>query len=185
MRIVVIRHGKVLHDWKKWCTSAEFDEQCALYDKAPIDVASIGTAPASAMSNNAQNIYISELNRTLQTAEAIFGKRDFKRTSLINEVSLRSGFDTAVKMPLWFWNVLGRLQWLTGIKRQPEIEAHTTIRAEQFVQQIIKSNEDCAIVTHGFFMHTLIKALRKEGFTADKNRVEYRNGEAIVLRRDD
>ncbi len=179
MRIVVIRHGKVLHDWKKWCTSAEFDEQCSLYDKAPIDVA------VDKGVEDAQTVYISTLDRTFQTAEAIFGKRDFERTSLINEVPLRSGFDTAVKMPLWFWNVLGRLQWLTGIKRQPEIKSYTTIRAEQFVQQIIKSNEDCAIVTHGFFMHTLIKALRKEGFTADKNRVEYRNGEAIVLRRDD
>ena len=43
MRVYVIRHGKVLHDWKKWCTSAEFDEQCALYDKAPIDKASVDT----------------------------------------------------------------------------------------------------------------------------------------------
>ena len=43
MRVMIIRHGKVLHDWKKWCTSAEFDEQCALYDKAPIDKASVDT----------------------------------------------------------------------------------------------------------------------------------------------
>ena len=137
------------------------------------------------MVENAQTVYISTLDRTLQTAEAIFGQRDFRRTSLINEVPLHSGFDTAVKMPLWFWNVLGRLQWLAGNKRQPEIKAQTAKRAEQFVKQIIKSNEDCVIVTHGFFMHILINVLEKEGFKADKNRVNYRNGEVIGLRRDD
>ena len=44
MRVMIIRHGKVLHNWKKWCTSAEFDEQCALYDRAPIDTASVNVA---------------------------------------------------------------------------------------------------------------------------------------------
>ena len=59
MRVYVIRHGKVLHDWKKWCTSAEFDD----------------------------------LDRTLQTAEKIFGEEDFNRSALLNEVPLHSGFD--------------------------------------------------------------------------------------------
>ena len=75
MRIVVIRHGKVLHNWKKWCSSVEFDEQCALYDSAPIDLASINAAV-----NDVQTIYISTLDRTLQTAKKIFGEVDLKRT---------------------------------------------------------------------------------------------------------
>ncbi|MCM8873406.1 MAG: histidine phosphatase family protein [Paludibacteraceae bacterium] len=176
MRIVVIRHGKVLHNWKKWCSSVEFDEQCALYDSAPIDLASINAAV-----NDVQTIYISTLDRTLQTAKKIFGEVDFKRTSSINEVPLRSGFDTAVKMPLWFWNVLGRLQWLTRSKRQPENKIQTAIRAEQFASLVVSRNENCAVVTHGVFMHALIKAMKKEGFQADKNRVVYRAGEAITL----
>ncbi len=179
MKIVVIRHGKVLHDWKKKCTSAEFDKQCALYDLAPVDTSSVG-----AEAYDVQTIYISTLDRTLQTAKKIFGDVDFKRTSMLNEVPLRSGFDTARKMPLWFWNALGRLQWLTGSKRQPESKAQTTIRARRFADSIRDLNVDCAIVTHGFFMHTLISELEKEGFKAVKKRVNYRNGEAIVLKRD-
>ena len=179
MKIVVIRHGKVLHDWKKWCTSAEFDEQCALYDQAPVDTASVG-----AEAYEVQTIYISALDRTFQTAKKIFGAVDFKKTSLLNEVPLRSGFDTEIRMPLWFWNALGRLQWLTGSKRQPESKAQTTLRARQFADSVRNQNVDCAIVTHGFFMHTFIKALEKEGFRADKNRINYKNAEAIVLNRD-
>lgn len=36
---------------------------------------------------------------------------------------------------------------------------------------MIKRNEDCVIVTHGFFMHTLIKIMKNMGFKADKERV--------------
>ena len=72
MRVVVIRHGKVLHNWKKWCTSAEFDEQCALYDSANVDTVSVGEADY-----NVPAIYISELCRTLQTAQKLFGEADY------------------------------------------------------------------------------------------------------------
>lgn len=179
MKVVVIRHGKVLHDWKKWCTSAEFDEQCRLYNQAPIEVASVDT-----MDTDVQTIYISELDRTLQTAKKIFGEADFKRIALINEVPLRSGFDTRIRLPLWFWNVLGRLQWLAGNQRQPETKAQTVDRARQFVSTIMGYGEDCAIVTHGFFMHTLISVMKKAGFNSDTKRVSYRNGEEVVLRRE-
>lgn len=179
MRAVVIRHGKVLHEWKKWCTSAEFDEQCALYDRAQVD-----TKAVNVVTNDIQKIYISSLDRTMQTAKKIFGDEEFKITSTLNEVSLRSCFDTTIRLPLWFWNILGRLQWFTGSKRQPEGRNQTVNRADQFVNMIINQNEDCAIVTHGFFMHTLIRMMKKEGFKADNNRVSYRNGEAIVLRKD-
>ncbi|MBO4457141.1 MAG: histidine phosphatase family protein [Butyrivibrio sp.] len=178
MRVVVIRHGKVLYEWKKWCTSAEFDEQCTLYDRAQVDTASIYV-----VASDAKNIYISALDRTLQTAKRMFGDVDFKITSKLNEVPLRSGFDTSVRMPLWFWIAMGRIQWLTGNKRQPENRNQTAKRAGQFINMIINHNDDCTIVTHGFFMHTLIKKMKKAGFKADKNRVSYRNGEVIVLRK--
>ena len=60
----------------------------------------------------------------------------------------------------------------------------TTMRAETFVKSILEHGEDYAIVTHGFFMHTLIKIMKKEGFKADRDRVQYRNAEAIELIRE-
>ena len=53
------------------------------------------------------------------------------------------------------------------------------------MNMIIERNEDCAIVTHGFFMHTLIRIMKNAGFKADKERVNYRNGEVILLTRND
>jgi hypothetical protein len=66
MRVVVIRHCKVLHEWQKWCTSAEFDAECALYDQAQVDTASIDVVVGGF-----QSIYISALDRTLQMQERI------------------------------------------------------------------------------------------------------------------
>lgn len=175
MTITIIRHGKVNHVWKKTCTSAEFDQECSLYDSAPIEE----------MRNQSQEsinrVYISALERTRQTAESLFGKMEFYSTNLINEVPLKSAFDTKVQLPLWFWNTLGRLQWVCNSKRQPETRRQTIDRAEQFVQELISKDEDCMIVTHGFFMHSLISVMKKHGFKANDIRVHYQNGEAILL----
>lgn len=79
---------------------------------------------------------------------------------------------------------MGRLQWLTRSKRQPENEMQTNMRAERFASMIISQNEDCVVVTHGFFMHSLIKTLEKKGFKADNNHLSYSNGEVIKLTRE-
>ena len=175
MTVTIIRHGKVIHTWKKSCTSAEFDQECSLYNSAPIEK----MAPYSG--NAVQKIYISTMDRAYQTAKELFGDREFIRCELIGEVPLGSSRDTNKKLPLWYWNVTGRLQWLIGSKRQQESREQTMDRAERFAQQIIESNEDCAIVTHGFFMHTLIGVMKRYGFKPETTRVSYKNGEAVVL----
>ena len=177
MTITIIRHGKVNHTWKKWCTSSEFDEECRLYDSAPIEnMEDSGDIKAS-------KVYISTLDRSLQTAIRMFGDMSFCKTDQINEVPLKSAFNTALKLPLWFWNVAGRLQWLCNSDRQPETKRQTKDRAEQFVKELINNGEDCILVTHGFFMHTLVAAMKKHGFRPDKTSLRYQNGEAIIMKK--
>ena len=45
----------------------------------------------------------------------------------------------------------------------------------------MKQDEDCVIVTHGFFMHTLLSQMKHYGFNAAKTGIHYDNGEAVVL----
>ncbi len=175
MEVTIIRHGKVKHTWKKNCSSEEFDEECRLYDIAPIEEMS-KTAIC-----DVSKIYISTLNRSYQTAKKMYGEGDFCRTELINEVPLKSSFDTQLKLPTLLWNILGRLQWLANSSRQPESRLHTIKRAERFTQDIIGKNEDCVLVTHGFFMHTLISVMKRRGFKCDKTSAHYKNGEAIIM----
>ena len=37
MKVTIIRHGKVKHIWKKFCSADEFDEECRIYDIAPTE----------------------------------------------------------------------------------------------------------------------------------------------------
>ena len=112
MKVLIIRHGKVNFNWKAWSTSEQFNEDCKMYDKAPIfpSVFEISW-------DDYQNIYISSLQRSRETANQIFEGKDF------------------------------------------------------------------IIVTHGFFMHSLINVMKKNAFCISHTRLRYSNGECIVAER--
>ena len=178
LKVFVIRHGKVDFSWSRSCTSGDFDKECKAYDTSPIRKENIRFPETKC-----QKIYVSTLSRSRETAKEIFGEKEFMESKLIHEVPLRSAFDTTKKLPLWFWNTAGRLQWFVNSKRQPEGRYQTRKRAKQFVKRLCIENEDCAIVTHGFYMHMLIKEMKRAGFTIEKNALHYKNGQAIVCRK--
>ena len=175
MKVAIIRHGEVDYRWSRRCTSAEFDKECSEYDKAPIKDTSYKTPPVEC-----RKVYISTLPRSLETALKIFGDRNFIATELISEVPLRSGFDTEKKLPLWFWNITGRMQWVFNVSRQAESRRRTKNRARKFVKMLCRADEDCAVVTHGFYMHTLLGEMKKAGFRTDRTHAVYKNGECVI-----
>lgn len=192
MRVTIIRHGQVDHVWKKNCTSLEFDNECRLYDEAPIKISAYSKWISEAKtalkksgqpSDDIPKIYISNLIRTRLTAETLFGQRSFIRSDLIHEVPIRSAIDSKVCLPLWLWYALARIQWICGSTRQPESMKKTRERAERFVSEILHNNEDCIIVTHGFFMRMLISQMKRKGLKADNMPFYYKNGETIVLKK--
>ena len=175
MKVIIIRHAEVDFCWSRRCTSEGFDSDCGRYD-----IASIKKIKYSIPRNGCERIYISELSRSLDTAEILFPGYDYTVSGLINEVPLRSGFDTKKNMTLWFWNISGRLQWFMNSQRQTEGRNKTRERARQFVTMICDENTDCAVVTHGFFMHTLLHEIKQAGFRTDKSSAAYKNGEYVI-----
>lgn len=163
MRVVIIRHAEVNFRWSRRCTSEKFDAECRKYDHSPIRNVTY-SIPQIAY----QRIYVSELSRSRDTA------------GLINEVPLNSSFDTKRNMPLLFWNVTGRLQWLMNCSRQAEGRRQTRERAKKFAELISKDNMDAAVVTHGFFMHTLLREMKKAGFRIESSSVKFKNGECVI-----
>lgn len=125
-----------------------------MYDKAPI---------FSLLSNdsrmNCQTIYISSLQRSRETAEQLFGERDFISTKLIDEVPLWASVTSNKKLPLIFWNVSGRLQWFLNIHSQKEGRKETVYRAERFIEMI------------------------KQAFQISHTRLCYSNGECVIAER--
>lgn len=108
------------HIWKKSCSSDEFDEECRLYDTAPIE------EMTRVATNEVPTKYVSILDRSTQTAKMLYGERDFCKSELIHEVPMKAAFDTKLKLPIWVWYFLGRIQWMTDSKRQPETKKALT-----------------------------------------------------------
>lgn len=175
MKITIIRHGKVNMQWKKWCTSKQFDIECENYDSA-----SIYPVNEDMAGNVSEDIYISTLKRSRETATQLFGEKEFLETGLLNEVPLKSCFHCKVKLPLWVWNVGGRMQWLFQRKRQVEKREETQKRADALIEKLVQMNRDCILVSHGFFMRTLLKELKKHGFAVDKEKLGFANLERVV-----
>ena len=178
MRAVIIRHGKVDFQWRKWSTSEQFNEDCKMYDKAQIFSLLLGDSLI-----DCQTIYISSLQRSRETANQLFGERDFISTKLIDEVPLCASVTSNKKLPLIFWNISGRLQWFLNIHSQKECRKETVYRAKQFIENIAEKESDCIIVTHGFFMHTLLSQMKKQAFQINHTRLCYSNGECVIAKR--
>ncbi len=147
MKVIVMRHSKVKYIWSKWYTSDEFDKACKEYDRAPIEYTEQNITEI-----DYKNIYISTLSRSKETAISIFGKVDLRQTVLIDEVPLRSTFDSKIRFPLWFWNFTGRLQWFLNIARQIEGRFNTRERAKSFVNMLCKDGENAIVVTNNYYV---------------------------------
>ena len=145
MKVIIMRHSKVNYIWSKWYTSAEFDKACKEYDSSFIE-----HTEQNLSDFNHKNIYISTLSRSKETAIGIFGKSDFRQTGLIDEVPLRSAFDSKIRFRLWFWNFTGRLQWFFNIVRLIEVRFNTLERAKSFVNMLCRDGENAIVITHVF-----------------------------------
>ena len=175
MKIVVIRHGEVCYVWSRWCTSEEFDKACVEYDKAPIRHMGYDLPPISS-----DNVFISSLSRSRDTAADLFDNDQLRQTEWIDEVPLKSSFDTKIKLPLWFWNLSGRIQWFINSSRQTEGRLCTQARARKMVDMLCREGSDGVIVTHGFFMHILLREMKRTGFMIGNSHTSYQNGEYVI-----
>lgn len=180
MKIVIIRHAKVNMKWEKKYDSKQYDLACKKYDESEI----VPISEIMSIKDSADMVYISDLPRSYETACQLFGRRDFCRTSLVNEVPSRSFKDTDKKYPLWIWKSVSRIQWFFNSKRQPETREETIIRARKTIELVENNNEDCFIITHGFYMRTLVKELRSKGYKIERKRkVGIANLDRIIARK--
>ena len=175
MRVVIIRHAEVDFCWSRRCTSELFDSECRKYDLSPIK-----NVTYSIPKTVYQKIYVSELSRSQDTAKILFPNGNYYESRYINEVPLKSSFDTKMNMPLWFWNLTGRLQWFVNSRRQDEGHRQTRERAKEFVVMIRNDDMDVAVVTHGFYMHTLLQEMKKVGFKMTGASAKFKNGEYVM-----
>ena len=177
MRIGIIRHFKVNYPKKFFMTSKQFKEWEENYNKSDVIEKDI-----ELMGIKWDKCYASTLIRAIITAKYVY-KEDIVKTDLIRETIIDPIFKSNFKLPYWFWAVSGRLAWYFNHKSQEENKTITREKARKFVDELQDNAkredlENILVVTHGFFMYSLQKELKKRGFvgkliTSPKNGVLY------------
>lgn len=160
-------------EWPKRCNSEQFDKACEQYDGSDIvtdDIVGVDT--------ECEIIYVSSLLRSKETAKRMFPGNEYRMLD-VAEVPLKSFTDTAKQMPLWIWNIMGRLQWYFNNGRQDEAKIETIKRCERVIEEIENRKSDCVVVTHGFFMKTFINRLKKHGYSISGATAGYSNLQVI------
>lgn len=121
------------------------------------------------MGINWDKCYSSTLIRAITTAQHVY-KDDIIQNDLIRETIIDPIFKSNLKLPYWFWAISGRIAWYFNHKSQQENKIITKEKAEKFVDLLLnearkEGTENILIVTHGFFMYSLQKELKKRSFT--------------------
>lgn len=163
MIIGIIRHFKVNCHKSLFMTSKEFKEWEENYNKSDVikkDVELMGI--------KWDKCYSSTLIRAIITAQYVY-KKDIVKNDLIRETIIDPIFKSNFKLPYWFWAVSGRLAWYFNHKSQEEIKIITEDKSRKFVDLLLdeaktEGTENVLIVTHGFFMYSLQRELKKRGF---------------------
>lgn len=180
MKLILIRHAKVNIRMPKRCNAKEFDEARAAYDKAPIHPVAHPLDPREYPPADFR-FYVSTLHRTHETLRGLFGDVPSRETDLLTEVPNRSFSDRGPVLPYPCYQALGRVGWFLDLKRQPEGRTETTKRAEKLVRSLEKKDEDCVLVSHEFYLYTLLRVLKRHGFRVTrKNPFRISNLEMIT-----
>jgi broad specificity phosphatase PhoE len=163
MKITFIRHSKVLFKWQLLYNSNTFDSACQEYDFSPIVTSQNLNFPE-------QILLISTLKRSWDTASNLFGKSEFIKTELLNEIPLRSFTDTKIKLPVTFWMIAGRLQWYFNNPRQIESRNKSKERIGEFIDYLEQKQQDSLIIGHGFYFAQFVTEIQKRGFSGNMKR---------------
>lgn len=65
-------------------------------------------------------------------------------------------------------------------KRQIEVKKDTKKRADELIENLLWKNKDCVLVSHGFFIRTLIQELKRYGFVISRKKLSYDNLEKVI-----
>ncbi|WP_244832903.1 histidine phosphatase family protein [Clostridium sp. BJN0001] len=163
MRIGIVRHFKVNCNKRFFMTPDDLKLWEDTYNKSTVTRNDV----------NLQKIkwdkcYCSTLSRAIKTAQDIF-KGEIIRTPLICETVIDPVYKHKIRIPYHFHSVLSRASWYLNGKSQTETKATTKKKANEFIDILLENNkkdhlDNILVVTHGFFMFTLQRELKKRGF---------------------
>ena len=178
MKIGIVRHFKVDYKAKRMMNSSDFEEYITNYDNSQVIENKIDLDCNIIW----DKCYCSDLKRAIITAKSIYDK-ELEITDLLREVQMYPVKKSQLKIPSFLWSISSRIAWKLNHVSQLETETHTRKRAKEFLSNLdLNSDENILIVSHGFFLITLINELKSLGFKGSIPR-KIKNGHLYVLQK--
>ena len=175
MKIGIVRHYKVDYKTKKMMNSNDFEEYVTGYDNASVIENKIDLAFIQW-----KKCYCSDLTRAIITAKRIYDK-ELEMTDLLREVKMYPVKKTQLKIPAFLWSISSRIAWKLNHVSQLETSNDTRRRVKGFLSKLdLKGDENILIVSHGFFLMTLVNELKLLGFKGYIPR-NMKNGHLYIL----
>lgn len=175
MIIGIVRHFEVDCKAKKIMNSIDFEDYVDNYDNSSVIQKEIDL-------KNSQwdKCYCSDLKRAIITAKSVYHK-EIEVTELLREVKMYPVRKLQIKIPSFIWSISSRVAWKLNHKSQLETSDSTRKRAKEFLSKLdLDKNENILIVSHGFFLITLINELKLLGFKGEIPK-KMRNGYLYIL----
>jgi len=162
MKILLIRHLKVIAKRPAFLTAKQFDEDRILYDQAEIEATQF-----KIKTEDYPVCYVSSVKRAVETAKLIYEGKYIISDDLI-EVRNAGVFLKMTSLPAFFRSIIGRIAWYFNYSKMPETRFQSEARAKKFIMEMISvENKNTLVITHGFYMHCLKRELRKHGFRGE------------------
>lgn len=161
MTIGLLRHFKVkVKPHRIFQTPNQFTHSLISYDNAPIQECKINLGNI-----NWDICYSSTLLRAVETAKSIYNE-EIIQLNLLNEVPMNPVINYPILLPSFFWRLSARIAWHKSGKSQIEKKPGTEKRITKFISLVeASSHKNILVVTHGFFMFHLARALLATGYS--------------------
>ena len=176
MKLGLVRHFKVnIRPGEGRLSSSQFAEAMNNYDSADV------TPNKLIINKNEWDIcYSSSLPRAVKTAQTIYSG-EIITTDLLGEVPIFPFTKRNITLPSFIWHTAARIAWFKNKPSQPEGRNQTQKRVEEFLNLINSAGkENILVVSHGFFLSSLVRELLKRGFKGEMD-VRPRNGKLYIF----
>lgn len=162
MKVGLVRHFEVecqMPNISKLMTPNQFRQWLQEYEMSDIKY---GTLELSMIKWD--KCYSSDLPRAIKTAQKIYDGQIIE-TRALRELVIYPPTDINIKLPILMWLIFGRMAWMLSHKSQLENRLIFKERVNYIVKDLMfKGDKNVLIVSHGFLMVFLRKALLKHGF---------------------
>ena len=165
--IVLARHAEPALSRKVKLTARQYADWWALYEEGGILPGQSPPDHLKAAAARAAIICASTRLRSVETARALIGSREFSQEALFIEAPLPPppwpGF---VRLSPKTWGVVSRISWWfgghAGQETRPQAQARARVAARR-LDSLAAHGGDVLVVAHGFFNTMIGLALQKRG----------------------